>query len=99
MQIIFTELAVRDIADLRAYLEPMSLSGLRHVMLRLETVISMLPANPHIGRPTPRDGVRELVEPKYGFLIPYTVHGGKLYILRLYRSKRQPLDYGGLTMP
>lgn len=99
MQIIFTESAVRDLVELRAYLEPLSPAGLRHVLQRLEDLISILPANPRIGRMSTREGVRELVEPKYGFLIPYAVIGSTVYILRLYRSKRRLMDYDSLDVP
>ena len=99
MQIIFTDAAFRDLAELRAYLEPLSPSGLRNVMQRLENVIGIIPANPRIGRMTPREGVRELVEPKYGFLIPYAVIDRKVFILRVYRSKRPPMDYASLGVP
>ena len=99
MNIIFTQEAKRDLDELRAYLEPLSPSGLAHVVATLEARIRSIPANPRIGRPTPRDDVREVVEPKYGFVIPYYVQDESLYILRVYRSKRKPFDYAALGMP
>ena len=62
-------------------------------------MLSIIPDNPRIGRMTLRDGVRELVEPKYGFLIPYVVKERKVFILRVYRSTRRPLDYDSLNLP
>ena len=35
--------------------------------------------------------VRELVEPRYGFVIPYTVLDDTISILRIYSAKRYPL--------
>jgi toxin ParE1/3/4 len=55
--------------------------------------------NPRIGRPTPRENIREVIETRYGFLIPYTVKADVLFVLRVYRSTRKPLDYGLLTVP
>jgi toxin ParE1/3/4 len=43
--------------------------------------------------------VREAVEPRYGFIIPYCVRGDALYVLRVYRARRQPLDYDELDLP
>lgn len=99
MKIIFTEAAARDLVELRAYLEPLSPAGLRKVMQRLEKIIGTIPANPRIGRTTSRPGVRELIEPRYGFLVPYAVIDRTVFVLRLYRSKREPLDYEMLTVP
>jgi hypothetical protein len=42
--------------------------------------------------------VREAVEARYGFLIPYYVRGSRLFVLRVYRSSRKPLDYETLNL-
>ncbi len=96
MDIIFTEEAKRDLDELRRYLEPLSPAGLANVTSALEARIRAVAANPGIGRPTPRDDVREAVEAKYGFLIPYQARDSRLFVLRVYRSKRKPLDYEAL---
>ena len=75
-------------------------------MDRLEKAISMFSHHPEVGRPVPRENVRELVEPRYGFPIPYAIIeipyaiiDGTIFILRVYRSKRKPLDYESLALP
>ncbi len=68
------------------------------VVLALEARIRAVADNPGIGRPTPRDDVREAVEARYGFLIPYYLRGSRLYVLRVYRSNRQPLEYETLKV-
>jgi toxin ParE1/3/4 len=78
---------------LRDWLRPLSPRGLANVTAALGFKIRLLSENPTIGRPTPRDGGRETIEVKYGFLIPYWIKGEQLYILRVYRSNRKPLDY------
>jgi toxin ParE1/3/4 len=97
MEIIFTEEAKQDLDQLRDWLEPLSPNGLANVGAALEARIRALAANPAIGRPTARDDVREAVEAKYGFLIPYYVRGEKLHVLRVYRPARKPLDYEELS--
>lgn len=52
-----------------------------------------------MGLKTLRDDIRELVEPRYGFIIPYTVHEGTIFILRIYSAKRYPLDFSASREP
>lgn len=99
MRTIFTAEAKADLAQLRAYLQPLSAAGLRNVTDRIEQRIRLIPSTPHAGRPTPLDGVREVFETKYGFQIPYHIEGDTLFILRVYRVKRSPLDHGTLEIP
>ena len=96
LRIVFTEAAMRDLYELRNYLRPVSASGLQRVTQSLENRIRLIADNPGLGRPTPREDIREAVEPKYGFLIPYLVRRESLFVLRVYRSARKPLDYAKL---
>jgi toxin ParE1/3/4 len=99
MKIIFTVEAKRDLDELRSYLKPLSPSGLAKVTAALEARIVTGSRNPGSGRPTPRPDVRELIETKYGFLIPYIVQRDAFYVLRVYRGNRRPLDYARLMLP
>jgi toxin ParE1/3/4 len=93
LKIQFCEDAKTDIEELRSYLIPLSSSGLKNVVSAIERKIWQIAAFPESGRPSPRDDVREAIEPRYGFTIPYYVNGNTLHILRVYRSMRKPLDY------
>jgi toxin ParE1/3/4 len=99
MKIIFTAEAKSDLNDLRSYLQPLSPSGITSVTTALEGCIRALSDNPRLGRATPHEEVREIIEPKYGFIIPYITRAENLFILRIYRTKRKPLDYGKLSLP
>jgi toxin ParE1/3/4 len=99
VRIVFTQEAKRDLDDLRAWLMPLSPAGLNSVTTALERKIRLIEDNPRIGRPTPREGIREVIETRYGFLIPYTVRADVLFVLRIYRSTRKPLDYDLLGVP
>jgi toxin ParE1/3/4 len=99
MKIVFTAEAKRDLDELRAYLQPLSPSGLARVTAALEARIVAGAEHPNAGRPSPRPDVRELVETRYGFLIPYIVRDDRFLVLRVYRGKRKPLDYGKLSVP
>ena len=99
MKLVFTREAKRDLDELRAYLQPLSPKGLANVVHSIELRITNGLANPRIGRPTPRGDVRELVESRYGFLIPYYLSNNVFYVLRIYHARRKPLDYDALTLP
>lgn len=99
MRLIFTVEAKRDLDELRAYLRPLSSKGLAKIVASLRSRIVAGMANPRIGRPTPRDNVRELVDPKYGFIIPYYVRGEVFFVLRVYQARRSPLAYEDLSLP
>ncbi len=99
MKIEFTTPALNDLEELRLYFSERSEAGLKSIISEIEYAIKTIPENLLSGRPTPRDDVREIVTIKYGFLIPYHVRGDTLYILRIYRSMRKPLDYDKILNP
>jgi toxin ParE1/3/4 len=98
MQLVFTREAKADLDELREWLEPLSPGGLANVVFCIKSRIELGLENPRIGRLTPRDDVRELVEPRYGFIIPYYVKSERFYVLRIYRTRRKPLDYTNLSL-
>ena len=98
MEIIFTVEAKRDLDELREYLIPLSPSGLANVTAAIEQRLLLIAVHPRSGRPSPRAGVREAIEPRYGFLMPYWIGGKSIHILRIYRSQRAPLDYGKMRL-
>lgn len=93
MKIKFSTHALIDLEALRDYLPEQSPSGYRNVSAAIEAVIRDIPNNLLRGRKTPLDEVWERVEPKYGYVIPYCKRGDVCYILRVYHSSRQGLDY------
>jgi toxin ParE1/3/4 len=99
MRIAFTPQAKADVDELRAWLSPLSPAGLRNVTAAIERSIRFASEHPGIGRQTPREGIREIVEPRYGFVIPYAPVDDVLWVLRVYRSVRRPLDYATIDLP
>jgi toxin ParE1/3/4 len=99
MVIVFTREAKRDLDDLRRFLAPLSRKGLKSVTLALEKRLVSVSHAPLMGRLTPHPSVREVIEPHYGFVIPYCVKDDQIVVLRIYRSVREPLDYERLTPP
>jgi toxin ParE1/3/4 len=99
MRLVFTVEAKRDLDELRDYLKPLSPKGFSSVVTHIRSRIEAGMANPRIGRPTPQDDVRELVDPKFGFVIPYYIKGENFFVLRVYQARRSPLAYEDLTLP
>lgn len=99
MRIVFTDEAVNDLDDLRVYLKDRRLDGYGHVSESLQQRIILASQNPKIGRPAPLAGVRELVDTKYGSLIPYFVEREIFFVLLVYHGTRKPLDYSALALP
>jgi toxin ParE1/3/4 len=99
MRLVFTPEAKRDLNELQAYLRPLNPKAHANVVGSIRSRIEAGMANPRIGRPTPRDEVRELVDPKYGFIIAYHVKGQTFIVLRVYHTRRSPLAYDDLSLP
>lgn len=96
MKIVITRRAVLDLDNLRQYLAPKSRTELLNVTDALQNAIKDIPESLSRGRATPHDDVWEKVVPKYGYIIPYYVRGDTVFILRIYNSRRKPLNYDGL---
>ena len=99
MKIEFTSPALQDLEELREYLADRSPSGLVNMIADIEGTVRSIRGSIAKGRKTPHDEVWEKITPKYKFLIPYYIRRDTLYILRVYRSNRDNLDYGALILP
>jgi len=54
----------------------------------IENHVSRLIDHPKLGKPGRKDGTRELVHPKYGYLIQYTLHQNRIVILNIFRGQQ-----------
>ena len=99
MKLKFTPEAIADLRDLREYLAELSPYGLVNIIADIEKTIDLILDGIVKGRKTSHKDVCELLSPRYKFLIPYYVRDNTLYILRVYRANREPLDYESLNIP
>ena len=99
MRILFTSQAMRDLDDLKEWLRLKNPAGFKSVAAQISKTIRPVADHPAIGRKTLREDIRELVEPRYGFIIPYTIIDDVVFILRIYSARRYPLDPSTLTNP
>ncbi len=91
MKLRFTPDAVRDLEDLKAWLVPRSRSGHRKVVGAIQASLRHIQAYPQSGRVTEHPRIREAVEVRYGFIIPYTTREDAIWVLRVYHARRHPL--------
>jgi plasmid stabilization system protein ParE len=90
---------MHDLDDLKEWLRLKNPAGFRSVAGQISKTIRPLAKHQAIGRKTVREDIRELVEPRYGFIIPYTVIDDTIFILRVYSAKRYPLAPADLPDP
>lgn len=96
MRLRFAPDAVADLDELRNWLKPRSPQGHRNVVSAITNTIRPLQQHPDGGRPTSHPDIREAIEPRYGFIIPYSVRNETLWILRIYSARRYPLDLASM---
>lgn len=90
---------MHELDDLKEWLRVKNPAGFRSVSSQISKTIRPVAKHQAIGRKTVREDIRELVEPRYGFIIPYTVIDDTIFILRIYSAKRYPLAAADLPDP
>ena len=88
MIIDWSDLALDDLAGLRAYIAKDNPSAARETALTIVTSVKTLAHNPEIGRPGRVPGTRELVIARSPYIVPYRLRGGSIQILRVYHGAR-----------
>jgi toxin ParE1/3/4 len=90
MNIVWSSEAIRDLISLRAYIAEESPASARRVVIRiLQTVETLLPHNPQVGRPGRVPDTRELVIPRTPYIVPYRLQNQTIQILRVYHGAQR----------
>lgn len=90
VNIVWSSEALDDLERLHDYIFKDSPKAARETALVVIAAIeTLLPVNPHIGRPGRVPGTRELVFPNTPVIAPYRVQTGVLQILRVYDGARR----------
>jgi toxin ParE1/3/4 len=87
VNIVWSSEAIRDLISLRTYIAEESPAGARRVIL--QTVETLLPHNPQVGRPGRVAGTRELVIPRTPYIVPYRLQNQTIQILRVYHGAQR----------
>ncbi len=92
MQIVWTETAVRHLAEIQAYIEQDKPEAARRVAAKIRKTIAYLGEHPHLGRAGRKPGTRELVIADTPYIVPYRVHRHCLMILAVLHGAQQRLE-------
>lgn len=84
----WTNQAVEDLTSAREYIAQDNPQAARETVLRLIEAAESLTTHPHMGRPGRHAKTRELVVPNTPFIIPYSVKGEVVEILRVLHGAR-----------
>ena len=88
-KIIFTELAQEDLKAIKKYICYNNFFAAQEVVKYILGCIASLNKNPSLGRAGRVLSTRELIIPKYPYIVPYQVRGDYIYILRVMHSSRK----------
>jgi len=88
-QIVFTELAQQDLTAIKKYICCDNFSAAKEVVKHILECVENLKENPSIGRAGRVLRTRELIIPKYPYIVPYLVRDNSVYILRVLHTSRK----------
>jgi toxin ParE1/3/4 len=86
MQIVWTEQAITDLAEIEAHIERDKPQAAERVAAHLLSSVEHLAEFPHLGRQGRRSGTRELIIPPY--VITYRLRPDRLEILSVWHGRR-----------
>jgi toxin ParE1/3/4 len=95
----FTPDALQDLDDLDKYLLDKSPQGLKNVIAAIKNTLLQIQQYPSSGRISQNGDIRIAIEPHYKFVLPYYVGTDTIWVLRVYNSRRSPIDYVSLELP
>jgi addiction module RelE/StbE family toxin len=87
MQIVWTEQAASDLAEIEHYIQQEKPEAARRVAAHLWSSVEHLAEFPQLGRPGRRPGTRELTVSPY--IISYRIRAGRLEILSVWHGRRK----------
>ena len=89
MKIVWLELAVLDLHQVREYIGQENPAAAESTGDKIESTVRNLARFPDMGRVGRRPQTRELIIPRLPFRVVYRVRGDTVQILRVYHSKRR----------
>lgn len=81
--------ALRNLKDEEAYIAQDDPQAAERIVVQIENAVALLSDQPALGRVGRVPGTRELVVPDTPYVVPYRVHGGYIYILRVFHGRRR----------
>ncbi len=88
-ELIFTVPAQEDLRAIKQYICCDNYSSAQKVIKHIIENIEILKTNPSLGRAGRVLRTRELIIPKYPYIVPYQVRDNNIYILRILHTSRK----------
>jgi len=90
MSPVWSAQAIDDLVALRTYIEQDNPAAARRIVLHIiQSIETLLPRSPEMGRPGRVPGTRELIIPRTPFVVPYRLQGNTIQILRIFHGARR----------
>jgi toxin ParE1/3/4 len=89
VRIVWTHAAIRDLIQIRRYIERDNPLAASSVATRILKAVSQLAAHPQMGRLGRLSGTRELLISQTSYLVPYRLQGEVIELLRVIHSRQQ----------
>lgn len=89
MKIVWTLQAIRNLIDVKAYVEKDNPKAAAELARRILRAIARLTKHPEIGRRGHLAGTRELIAARTPYAIPYRIRGARIELLRVLHGLRR----------
>jgi toxin ParE1/3/4 len=90
VKLFWSRRAIDDLRAVQAFIEKDSPTAARKIALRIiESVETMIPENPAIGRPGRVPGTREFIVAHTPYIVPYRLRHGMIEVIRVYHGVRR----------
>ena len=90
MKVRYTGTALRELAEILAYIADRNATAAASVRARVEDLVEQLSYFPYMAQETERMGVRRVPLGSYPYVIFYTVEADEVVILRIRHGARRP---------
>jgi plasmid stabilization system protein ParE len=97
--VFYSNEALEDLNGIDEFLSDVSPAGLRNVFNSIKNLVERIEAHPKIGRPVRGESIRVIVETKCQYIVAYGLKGNHVWILRVYHTRRMPLNFAELSLP
>ena len=89
MTVVWSARAVRDLAQLRAFIATDRPSAAATTATAILSSVELLAERPALGRPGRLPGTRERVVPGTPYLVPYRVRGDRLEVIAVLHGRQR----------
>jgi toxin ParE1/3/4 len=89
MRLVWSRRALRDLCAIRTYIENDNPRAAERVASVIVATAERLQDFPHLGRPTHRSDIREMLVPRQPYMLPYRVKDHEIEILAVFDERRK----------